>query len=348
MRERDVDDLRAGILQPVDTLLPELLDFGWHAIDTVLLGNTNLAPLDGAANRGLVIRDRHVDAGRVLGIVAGHRAKHDRAVTHRARNRPRLIEGRCEGDHAPSRTAAIGGLDPNCSGEGGRLADRTAGVGRRGAEAQMRRHCRSGTARGPTGHEQPLLVSARSGFRPGAVPAWRQPWGNNRTIIRGLVRRAHGELIHVELAKHHGPVSPELGRHRGIIHRLEAIEHMAAGLCVHTLGRIQILDAQRDAFKRTGRASGKFRIRGLCHVERLVGGLGDIGIQRPRLFHGTEMRPGQVGRGNRALVQCIACFSQRQMGQIGHLGLSTSGHVSLGGKGKGREDECLTRRLWVP
>ena len=37
VRQRDVDDLGAGILQPGDALLPERLDLGRHAVDAVFL-----------------------------------------------------------------------------------------------------------------------------------------------------------------------------------------------------------------------------------------------------------------------------------------------------------------------
>ena len=56
MRQRDVDDRGAGVLQPCDALLPELFDFLRHAVDAIFLGNADLEALERLAERRLVVR----------------------------------------------------------------------------------------------------------------------------------------------------------------------------------------------------------------------------------------------------------------------------------------------------
>eukprot|EP01035_Chromulina_nebulosa_P035021 gene35021-47054_t len=46
VRQRDLDDLRPGVLQPVDAVLPELLDLGRHAVDAILLRHPDAQTLD--------------------------------------------------------------------------------------------------------------------------------------------------------------------------------------------------------------------------------------------------------------------------------------------------------------
>jgi hypothetical protein len=70
VRERDVDDLGAGILSQAMPLLPQRLDLVRHAVDAVFLRDADLHALQRLAERRLVVRHRQVDRGRVLGVDA--------------------------------------------------------------------------------------------------------------------------------------------------------------------------------------------------------------------------------------------------------------------------------------
>src|SRR5690606_3601881 len=61
MRQRDVDDLRAGVLEPRNPLLPELLDFFRHTVDTVLLRDADAQSLDRLSQRSLIVRHGKID-----------------------------------------------------------------------------------------------------------------------------------------------------------------------------------------------------------------------------------------------------------------------------------------------
>ena len=111
------------------------------------------------------------------------------------------------------------------------------------------------------------------------VDARAPPRIDDRAVIGRLVGRAHGELVHVELAEHDGAVGPQIGRDGRFVARLEAVEHVAAGLGMDAFGGEQILDAERDAFERTALASRQPLVRRLGHRARLVRGDGDIGIE---------------------------------------------------------------------
>jgi hypothetical protein len=96
------------------------------------------------------------------------------------------------------------------------------------------------------------------------------PGVDHRAVIGGLVGRAHGELVHVELAEHDRAVGPEIGGDGGFVARLEAVEHVAAGLGVHALGGVEILDAERDAFQRAGRPAGDRRASEALAISRAL------------------------------------------------------------------------------
>src|SRR3954466_1052713 len=77
------------------------------------------------------------------------------------------------------------------------------------------------------------------------------PRVHHRSETRGLVRRAHGKLVIVDLAEHHGAVAPQVRRDGRLIGRYEIIEDPRARRGAHALGAEQILDAERNAFERT-------------------------------------------------------------------------------------------------
>ena len=108
-------------------------------------------------------------------LVPGHRGEQDGGVAHRARERPGLVERRRIRHDAPARAAAVGRLDADDAGEGGGLADGTAGVRARRAQAQACGHRRGRTARGTARHERRI--------RPLSPPR-----RDRRSEHRGLVR----------------------------------------------------------------------------------------------------------------------------------------------------------------
>src|SRR5690606_9007772 len=111
-----------------------------------------------------------------------------------------------------------------------------------------------------------------------AVAVVGAPRVDHRAVVGGLVGRAHGELVHVEFAEHHGAVVPQVGGDRRLVGRLEAVEDVAASLGVDALGGEQVLHADRHAFQRTGLALGDAFIGSPGHLAGLVGRDGDIGI----------------------------------------------------------------------
>ena len=199
VRQRDVDDLGAGILQPGDALLPKGLDLFRHAIDAVFVRNADPHTLERLAERSFIIRHRQINRGRILGVDARHRFQQDGCIADVAGDRTGLIERRGESDNAPARAAAIGRLDADRAGEGRGLANGAAGIGSSRASAEMRGDGSGRTARGTAGNE--LLVGARGA-----------PGVDHRAVVGSLVGGAHGELIHVEFAQHDGAVVPEVLR----------------------------------------------------------------------------------------------------------------------------------------
>ena len=109
--------------------------------------------------------------------------------------------------------------------------------------------------------------AARHQRRIGIAPP---PRIDDIAVVARLVGRAHGELVHVELAQHDRAVAPQIGGHGRFIGRLEAVENVARRLGVDALGREQVLDAERNAFERPALALGKPRIGSLRHLAGAV------------------------------------------------------------------------------
>ena len=179
-------------------------------------------------------------------------------------------------------TAPVGRLDPDRAGEGGRLADGAAGIGGGGAEAEPRGHRRGGAARRAAGHERRVGSPAPPGRDHVAVGA-------------GLVRRAHGELVEIELAEHDGAVAPQIGRDRRLVVRLEGLQDLGSRRGGHAVGAEQVLDPERDALRaaapRRRRSSG----RTTSAISRARSGrLQQVGVQGARLRHRVEMRLRQL------------------------------------------------------
>src|SRR5690606_27864064 len=147
-------------------------------------------------------------AGGVLRVETGHGAEHQRAVLGGAGQRAALVETGGIGDHAPARNTAVGGLDAGEVGQRRRLADRSAGVGAGGGRQQ---------ARGDGGGRTTGGTARHAGQVPGVL---------HRAVIAGFVGRAHGELVHVQLAEGDGAGGGELLDHGGVVGRGEVVEHL--------------------------------------------------------------------------------------------------------------------------
>ena len=158
------------------------------------------------------------------------------------------------------------------------------------ARRDARRH-RRGRAAGGAARHQVAIVAAPA---PGIV---------HMAVVAGHVGRAHGELVHVELAQHDGAGLPELGRHRRFIGRLEAVEDVGAGGGEHALGAEEILDAERNAFEQPDLAALAPGIGLPGHGERLLRRLGDEGVEAAMALHDREMGLRQLAGAEASLAR---------------------------------------------
>ena len=225
MRQRNLNNFGTRVLDPGNALFPQRINLDGHAIDAIFAGNSDLFAAQIARQPGFPLRHRQIERGRILGIKSRHRLEQDRTVADIARHRPRLIERRSKSDHAPARAAAIGRLDSRNADKACRLADRTASIGPRRARAQPRGDRGGRSARRPARRE-------RRG-----VPA-TPPRRNHIAERAGFVRRAHRELVKVELAEHPRARAPELRRDGRFILRHKAFKNPACS------GRLDTLRAE--------------------------------------------------------------------------------------------------------
>ena len=146
----------------------------------------------------------------------------------------------------------------------GRLADRAARVGGRGDRRD---------ARGDRGGR-----AARASRR---APASRSHGILHRAVEAGLVRRAHGELVHVGLAERDHAGGVELLDHSGVIWRHEVVEHLRAAAGLDALRAEDVLVRERQTRQRAGACRRPKRTsRGLRLRQRRLGRDRDEGIER--------------------------------------------------------------------
>ena len=122
----------------------------------------------------------------------------------------------------------------------------------------------------------------RSARRQADIAALAPPWADHRTVSAGLVRRAHRELVHVELAEHPRARLAQVGGDGALVGRLETLEDAAAGGRIDALRREQVLDAERDAGERREVAAATRLVRSIGSGKRVFGSLDRIGVERPR------------------------------------------------------------------
>ncbi len=175
------------------------------------------------------------------------------------------------------------------------------------------------------------------GARLFAAPVRRQPGRGDRAVIGGLVRRAHRELVHVELAEHHRAVAPEMGGDGRLVGRLEAVEDVAAGLGVDALGGVEVLDPDRQALERAAFALARRASLAAAMASAFSGGDGDEGVEPLGALDRREMRPGQLDAGDRPGFQLIARLGERQGGEVGQRRVLTR---------EPRAARPFTRSLW--
>ena len=92
MRQGYVDHLGTPLAQPLCPAPPQRIDFLGHFIDAVFLRYSNLQSLDRAAEHRLVVGNRQIDRGGILGIVARHRPQQYRGIANIAKNLDRELE----------------------------------------------------------------------------------------------------------------------------------------------------------------------------------------------------------------------------------------------------------------
>ena len=311
MRQRHFDHFGAGVLEPFDAAIPHGGDFGVQAIGAIFLGNTDLLALEIARQIGFPLRNRQIEAGRILGIEARHDFQQDRIVAHGARHRPGLVQRTGEGDDAEARAAAIGWLDAADAGEGGGLADRATSVGAGRRRAEPRGNGRGGTARRTAGRQC------------GVIAAAAPPGRDHIAIIAGLVGRTHGELVEVELAQHARAGRPQLARHGRFIGRHEAFQHVRRGGGLRAFGAEQVLHADRHASQLAQRLAGGLGLVGrVGRCQRLFGRLDDEGVQRLGSSDIGIEALGHFARRKIARAEAVADFRNRQISQISHYSIT--------------------------
>ncbi len=244
--------------------------------------------LHAAPERADVVVLRALGAGGIARIVAAHHAQHQREVLGGGRERPALVERRGEGDHAVARDAPVGRAQAAHARERRGLADRAAGVGA------------GGGGREPGGHRRGRAARAAAGNR-ALVPGVA-----HRAEVRGLVRRAHGELVHVGLAEQHRARGAEALDHVRVVGGDEVGEHARAARGAPARGAEEVLVRDRDPGERMGVAGRAPRVGRARLGEALVGVDGDEGVEArvvaldPREARARELHAGKPLRGELA------------------------------------------------
>ena len=205
MRFGDSDDAEAGLVVG-QRLQPHVADVGAkggehrggrvHGRDHVVAGapvglvevadEADAQALHPGVETGAEVRHRHISGAGVAWIVAGDRLQHDGAVLDIPGQRAAIVHRPGQRQDAALADAAIGRLDAGDAAEGGRQADRAAGVAAHRDRREGGRDRGAGAARRTAGKAVELPGVARR--RPGQV----------------VGRAAGGELVRRQLAEQYG------------------------------------------------------------------------------------------------------------------------------------------------
>jgi hypothetical protein len=93
---------------------------------------------------------------------------------------------------------------------------------------------------------------------------------------------------------------------------------MRPGRGQRALGREQILDRERDALEQAGLTGRQPAVGRIRHRPRLLGRLGDEGVEAACRCHGLLMGFGQFTRRELPARQRRAGGGERQAGRLGH------------------------------
>ena len=237
-----------------------------------------------------------------------------------------MIQRRGKRDDTVTGNATVGRLHPDDSAQRSRLPNGSAGVGSESAGAQRRRHRRRRATRRAAGHalEIPRIVHG---------------------LVRAVfIRRAHGELVHVELAQADGTGRSQTPGRRRFVRRNEALENLRTRRGFHAAGDEDVLETDGNPAERTNRLAsrdfpidgvGRFARAGLVHQEKaaelLVEPLDavEVGIDQVARF------PSSCGNPSRQLAQRCAA----------HLGRAWHGYAPpVPGTMRGTSNEPSRRR----
>ena len=244
-----------------------------------LADEADAEPADLPGEGGAIVGHGAATRQRILRIVSGEDAEHDRAVLDGARERPRHVHGPAHReapvtrDQSPRRAhahrAAIRGGD----------ADRAAGVLAEGERGERGGGGHAGSARGAAG----LAIG---------VP--RVP----RLAEREAHGAAEGELRHVELADQDGARRPEPRHHGGVLGGHVRLEDARARGRPEAGGVELVLHGHRQAVERAALAAPRERALGLARRgARLVGAHRDEGAEpRVQPLDAREIHVDEVDR----------------------------------------------------
>ena len=246
------------------------------------------------------VGDRNVGGGRIVTVIARHRAQQQSGVARRARHRPGVIEAeRVRVDPAET-DATVGRLEPDYPAVRGRAPDRSAGVA---AGRTRTEECGDGGARSAarsTGHavERPRIA--------------------RRSVPRIVRRRAGGELVRVALADEDGARFLEtahavrvFGRHVVPVERRPVRRANAGGV-------EDVLDPDRHAVERAAPASGlQLSFGAACRRTRLGRHHGDERVQRRiEAIDAREVRVGHFHRGDGARAHEARELRDREVAEL--------------------------------
>ena len=234
-------------------------DARWSCLEE-MPDHADAQPLHALAELGREIRHRPIDAGRVLGVGAGHALQQQRAIFRRPGHRAGVIEREGQRQNSRPTGQAISRLDSGNAAKSRRSADRSTGVGPGSAQDETRGDGRPG-ARGRSRREVvPVPGVARR--RP------RQVEG----------RPTEGKFMRRQLAQHDGT------RVRPLLHRMRiarghiVLQQLRMRRRADPGGIVDVLVRDRDAVELAAQRSR--------HLPRLRG----FGIRQRAVFRHEEKR----------------------------------------------------------
>ena len=207
-------------------------------VEEIILGKPDAEAVDGCVEQPLVVGHAPPARRRVVRVVAGNHAEHERRVRHGAREGPDVVERPRQRHHARPTHAPVRRLEPDDAAAGRGQPDRASRVAAERPE------------------DEPRGDRGRRAARRAARDVTRPPRVLDVTVVGVVPEGPERELRHVELAERHGAAVAQAAHGGALVLGRKVLARDRAARGRQPADVAEVLVGERNAVERPAREAG--------------------------------------------------------------------------------------------